>query len=60
MAMRTSGASRESGLTLAMVIIAFGVVTLLAGGPDNLMKACEATLRGLSDSAYRAWQSFAG
>jgi hypothetical protein len=58
--MRTSGASTESRMTLAMAIIAFGVVMVLSGGPDNFMQACESGLRTVAESIYQGWLTFRG
>jgi hypothetical protein len=56
-AMRTSGAATESRMTLAMAIIALGVVMVLAGGPKDLMLACERGLQAAAESIYQAWLS---
>ena len=45
-------------MTLAMAIIALGVVMLLAGGPKNLMLACESALQGAAEAIYQGWLSF--
>lgn len=60
MAMRTSGASSESRLTLAMAVITLGVVMLLAGGPAAFMQTCEALLRTVAEAIYQGWLSFRG
>ena len=56
--MRTSGATQESRLTLAVWVIALGVIILVAGGPGNLMNACENTLRSVAEAIYRGWLAF--
>lgn len=56
--MRTSGAATETRLTFAMFVIALCVAILLAGGPTNLMIACENALRSLYEAIYRGWLSF--
>ena len=58
--MRTSGASTESRMTLAIAIIALGMAMLLAGGPANLMQACENVLRATAEAVYQGWLSFRG
>lgn len=58
--MRTSGASTESRMTLAMAIIAFGVVMVLSGGPADFMQACESGLRTVAESIYQGWLTFRG
>jgi hypothetical protein len=58
--MRTSGASTESRMTIAMAIIALGVAMLLAGGPANLMQLCENSLRTVAESVYQGWLAFRG
>jgi hypothetical protein len=44
-------------MTLAMAIIALGVVMVLAGGPKDLMLACERGLQAAAESIYQAWLS---
>jgi len=56
--MRTSGASTESRMTIAMALIALGVLVVLAGGPSDFMKACESMLRSVAESIYQGWLSF--
>lgn len=56
--MRTSGAATESRLTLAIALVALGIVILLAGGPTDFMHACEDALRALAESLYQGWLSF--
>lgn len=58
--MRTSGAATETRLTLAMGVIALGVIMLLAGGPANFMIACEHALRSVAESIYQGWLTFRG
>ena len=41
-----------------MFVIALCVAILLAGGPTNLMIACENALRSLYEAIYRGWLSF--
>lgn len=58
--MRTSGAATESRLTLAIAVVALGVVILLAGGPANFMNSCEHALRAVAESLYQSWLTFRG
>lgn len=58
--MRTSGAVTESRMTLAMAVIALGVVMLLAGGPAEFLLACERALQGIAEAIYRGWLAFTG
>lgn len=58
--MRTSGAVTESRMTLAMAVIALGVVMLLAGGPAQFMLACERALQSIAEAVYRGWLAFTG
>lgn len=53
--MRTSGAATESRMTLAISLVALGVVMLLAGGPAELMLACERVLQGAAETVYQFW-----
>lgn len=56
--MRTSGAATETRLTVAIGIVALGVIVLLAGGPANFMIACEHALRAVAESIYQGWLTF--
>jgi len=47
-------------MTLAIAIIALGMAMLLAGGPANLMQACENVLRATAEAVYQGWLSFRG
>jgi hypothetical protein len=47
-------------MTLAIAVIALGVMVLLAGGPAELANACEQTLRTVAEATYQAWVSFRG
>jgi hypothetical protein len=58
--MRTSGAPTESKMTVAMALIALGVVMVLAGGPVNFFQACERGLQSVAESLYQGWRSFKG
>lgn len=58
--MRTSGATTETRLTLAMGVIALGVIVLLAGGPSSFLVACEHALRSVAESIYEGWLTFRG
>ena len=41
-----------------MLVIALCVAIVLAGGPANLMNACEHALRAVYEAIYRGWLSF--
>lgn len=58
--MRTSGAATESRMTLAMAVIALGVVMLLAGGPTEFLLMCENALQTIAEAIYRGWLAFTG
>lgn len=45
-------------MTLAIAIIALGVVMLLAGGPKDVMLACESALQGAAEAIYQSWLRF--
>ena len=47
-------------MTLAMAIIALGMAMVLAGGPANLMQACESVLRATAEAIYQGLLSFRG
>jgi len=47
--MRTSGASTETNLTLATLVVAACLTVYLFGGPSEFMLACEKVLRSLAD-----------
>ncbi len=56
--MRTSGAATESNMIVVMGIIVLGVLTVLAGGPVDLMLLLERLLQSIAESAYQAWVAF--
>jgi len=58
--MRTSGAATETRMTLAVALVALGIVMLLAGGPSEFMFACENMLRQVAESIYAGWLTFRG
>lgn len=58
--MRTSGAPTETSMTVAVSIVALGVLTLLAGGPDELLLTIERLLRAASEILYQAWLAVVG
>jgi hypothetical protein len=47
-------------MTVAMAMIALGVVMVLAGGPSAFMLTCEHALRSGVDVLYQAWRTFIG
>lgn len=53
--MRTSGAATESRMTLAISLVALGVLMLLAGGPAEFMLASERALQKVAETAYQFW-----
>jgi hypothetical protein len=48
--MRTSGASTETNLTLATLIVAACLAVYLFGGPSEFMLASEKLMRSLADA----------
>ena len=56
--MRTSGAATESRMTLAIGLVALGVIMVLAGGPHEFFVTCDKALRGLAEAIYQGWLSF--
>lgn len=47
-------------MTVAVSIVALGVLTLLAGGPDELLLTIERLLRAASEILYQAWLAVVG
>jgi hypothetical protein len=47
-------------MTIAIALVALGVVMVLAGGPANFMQACERGLQAVAESVYQGWRSFKG
>ncbi len=58
--MRTSGTATESRLTVAILVVALGLLVLLAGGPTEFLKLVEAALESAASSAYQAFQGARG
>ena len=58
--MRTSGAGTESRLTVAIGLVFFGMLMVLAGGPASFFALFDHALRTLAEMVYQTWLSFRG
>jgi len=58
--MRTSGAASETGMTVAIAVIALIFLIVLAGGPADFFLAIERTLEAIGGSLYHAYQNARG
>ena len=56
--MRTSGASTDTPMIVAVCFIALGVVLLLAGGPNELLRVLDRALQTVGDTLLNAYQNF--
>jgi hypothetical protein len=56
--MRTSGSENETTLTIAVLVIAIGLLIAFAGGPSELMLALEHTLRAVAGAVFSIYQNF--
>ena len=50
--MRTSGATTESQMTLAVCLVALGILVLLAGGPAQFMIEIERVVVSIAETAH--------
>jgi hypothetical protein len=55
--MRTSGAPTERAMTIAVLLIALGLLMVLAGGPDELLRALDQTLHSIGGVLFDAYQN---
>ena len=58
--MRTSGASSETNLTLATLVVAICLTIYLFGGPREVLLASEKLLRSVADGLAGMVRAFTG
>jgi hypothetical protein len=58
--MRTSGTGSETGMTVAIALIAVAFLVILAGGPSEFMLAVERTLEAVAGTVYHAYRNVRG
>ena len=56
--MRTSGASTDTPMTVAVCAIALGLLVLFAGGPDEFMHVLNRAIQSVGDALFKAYQNF--
>jgi hypothetical protein len=56
--MRTSGASTDTPLTVAILCIAIGLIVVFAGGPGELLRVLDRALQSMGEALFKAYQSF--
>jgi hypothetical protein len=56
--MRTSGASTDTPLIIAVVCVAIGMLVIFAGGPDDVLRVLDRAVRSLGDALFSAYQHF--
>ena len=56
--MRTSGASTDTPMTIAVCCIALGLLVLFAGGPTEFMHVLNRAIQSLGDALLKAYQNF--
>jgi hypothetical protein len=56
--MKTSGASTETAMTVAVCCIALGLLVAIGGGPSEVLRVLDRAIRSLADALIQAYQSF--
>ena len=56
--MRTSGAPTESSMTITIVLIAFALLMMLAGGPREFLLALQRTVETVGTFLFTTYQNF--
>jgi hypothetical protein len=56
--MRTSGASTETTLIIAVVCVAVGILVILAGGPGEVLRVLDGAVHSVGDALFKAYQHF--
>jgi hypothetical protein len=56
--MKTSGASTETSLTIAVCAIALALLVMFAGGPSEFLQVLNRAMQSVSDALFRAYQNF--
>jgi hypothetical protein len=56
--MRTSGAASETNMTIVVMIIAFGLLILLSGGPREFLLGLLGAIKNVGSFLFAAYQSF--
>jgi hypothetical protein len=58
--MQTSGASTESRMTITIILIAVGLLVILAGGPSDFLKVVDRVLQTGFQACLKVYQGLRG
>ena len=56
--MRTSGASTDTPMIIAVCGVALGLLVLFAGGPGELLHVLDRAIQSVGDALLKAYQNF--
>jgi hypothetical protein len=55
--MRTSGAASETNMTIVVMVIAFALLVLFAGGPREFLLGLQGAIKNVGSFLFAAYQS---